>query len=181
VTAPTPGTPATSGPTCNCEFAFCDKCGGRCGSATTLRAEVARLRDEVTQPRSKRLAKLTAECDEARAKLAEVRALAEGWRYKGEFGWGPWQEGYGPDQDGMILDGVSAELLQILDAPATADPDTAAAQQPYQPRPGTSKERQEVGDPGHCEDCLARGHVAAHPDLGCGDVGCSDGHDPADG
>ena len=60
-------------------------------------------------------------------------------------------------------------------------PITALAQQPYHPRPGTSKERQEVGDPGHCEDCLVRGHVAAHPDLGCGDVGCSDGHDAADG
>jgi hypothetical protein len=48
---------------------------------------------------------------------------------------------------------------------------------------GSNKARQEVGDPGHCEGCARYGHVAFHPTLGCGDVGCSsdhgDGH-PAD-
>lgn len=37
---------------------------------------------------------------------------------------------------------------------------------------GSSSDRQSVGDPGHCEDCCSLGHVEAHPDLGCGDVGC---------
>lgn len=41
---------------------------------------------------------------------------------------------------------------------------------------GSDKERQQVGKPGHCEECARRGHVAAHPDLGCGDVGCNDSH-----
>ncbi|MFI6215677.1 hypothetical protein ACIBCD_27105 [Nocardia brasiliensis] len=33
----------------------------------------------------------------------------------------------------------------------------------------------------HCDDCARFGHVAAHPDLGCGDVGCVSAHgdDPA--
>ncbi len=44
---------------------------------------------------------------------------------------------------------------------------------------GTSKDRQEVGLPGHCKACAAAGHMAAHPDLGCGDVGCDKAHDDA--
>ena len=43
---------------------------------------------------------------------------------------------------------------------------------------GSDSERQSVGDPGHCEACVALGHVLAHPDLGCGDVGCSADHGP---
>lgn len=47
---------------------------------------------------------------------------------------------------------------------------------PYRQHPhdlsGSNVERQQVGDPGHCEDCCSVGHVVAHPDLGCGDVGC---------
>lgn len=47
-------------------------------------------------------------------KLYRVRQLAKGWRYKGEFGWGPWQEGHGPDPEGLVLDQVATELLAIL-------------------------------------------------------------------
>lgn len=42
---------------------------------------------------------------------------------------------------------------------------------------GSNTARQEVGLPGHCDDCAAHGHVAAHPTLGCGDVGCTETHD----
>lgn len=41
---------------------------------------------------------------------------------------------------------------------------------------GSDSERQSVGDPGHCEACVSVGHVVAHPDLGCGDVGCNSVH-----
>ena len=41
---------------------------------------------------------------------------------------------------------------------------------------GSDTERQGRGDPGHCEDCVSVGHVEAHPDLGCGDVGCTADH-----
>lgn len=41
---------------------------------------------------------------------------------------------------------------------------------------GSNSERQSVGQPGHCDDCADRGHVAAHPDLGCSDVGCHSVH-----
>lgn len=46
--------------------------------------------------------------------LGRVEALAEGWRYKGEFGWGPWQEGYGPDPEGYFLDMASCDLFSVL-------------------------------------------------------------------
>jgi hypothetical protein len=53
---------------------------------------------------------------------------------------------------------------------------------PYRQHPadfaGSNPERQSVGDPGHCEDCCSVGHVAAHPDLGCADVGCTRTHGP---
>jgi hypothetical protein len=44
------------------------------------------------------------------------------------------------------------------------------------PRAGTNKERQSIGDPGHCERCAEIGHIRAHPSLGCGDVGCEQSH-----
>lgn len=51
---------------------------------------------------------------------------------------------------------------------------------PYRQAPhryaGNAAARQEVGDPGHCEDCCSVGHVVAHPDLGCGDVACISDH-----
>lgn len=34
-------------------------------------------------------------------------------------------------------------------------------------------ERSADGLPGHCDACVLAGHTAAHPDLGCADVGCS--------
>jgi hypothetical protein len=45
------------------------------------------------------------------------------------------------------------------------------------PYAGQSKQRAETGLPGHCERCALVGHVKAHPSLGCGDVGCTKGHD----
>lgn len=42
---------------------------------------------------------------------------------------------------------------------------------------GSNSERQSVGLPGHCVACAEHGHVMAHPDLGCGDVGCTSLHD----
>lgn len=41
---------------------------------------------------------------------------------------------------------------------------------------GSNSERQSVGLPGHCVKCAELGHVDAHPDLGCGDVGCHSTH-----
>jgi len=48
---------------------------------------------------------------------------------------------------------------------------------PTHPFAGSNKERAQVGLPGHCERCAKVGHVKAHRDLGCGDVGCNTDHD----
>lgn len=48
---------------------------------------------------------------------------------------------------------------------------------PTHPHAGADSERASVGDPGHCEVCAILGHVAAHPDYGCGDVQCTSDHD----
>ena len=56
-----------------------------------------------------------ARAKKAEATIARVRELAEKWRYKGEFGWGPWQEGEGPDPEGHILDCASSDLRDALD------------------------------------------------------------------
>lgn len=70
---------------------------------------------------SSALARVTGERDRARGlaarleeQLARVEALAEEWRYKGEFGWGAWQEGYGPDPEGMVLDDAATRLRAAL-------------------------------------------------------------------
>lgn len=48
------------------------------------------------------------------AAVEAVMELAENWRYKGEFGWGAWQEGHGPDETGQALDHASSELRIAL-------------------------------------------------------------------
>jgi hypothetical protein len=53
---------------------------------------------------------------EQQDKLEKVEALAEKWRYKGEFGWGAWQEGHGPDPEGYVLDSVAGEIRAALTA-----------------------------------------------------------------
>jgi hypothetical protein len=53
---------------------------------------------------------------EQQAAIERVEALAEKWRYKGEFGWGAWQEGHGPDPEGYLLDSVAGEIRAALTA-----------------------------------------------------------------
>lgn len=48
------------------------------------------------------------------------------------------------------------------------------------PHAGSDKARQETGQAGHCDTCARVGHVKAHRDLGCGDVGCNIHHDEED-
>lgn len=45
---------------------------------------------------------------------------------------------------------------------------------------GSNSDRQSIGLPGHCEVCAQHGHVVAHPEYGCGDVGCASPHPVAD-
>lgn len=55
------------------------------------------------------------------AALEAALALAEQWRYKGEHGWGVWQEGHGPDPEGYIIDGASADLRAAISDALTGD------------------------------------------------------------
>ena len=47
-----------------------------------------------------------------------------------------------------------------------------------QPMIGLFAGRSPDGNGPHCARCAEVGHVVAHPDLGCGDVGCVQGHEP---
>lgn len=60
--------------------------------------------------------KLRDALDRERAKVERVREIAEGWRYKGEFGWGSWQIGEGPDPDGYVLDHAAGKIRAALSA-----------------------------------------------------------------
>lgn len=62
------------------------------------------------------VAYLLAELRDRDEKLARVEALAEEWRYKGEFGWGAWQEGQGPDPEGYVLDTCAGEIRAAVAA-----------------------------------------------------------------
>ena len=55
------------------------------------------------------------------AAIEAVAALAEEWRYKGEFGWGPWQMGEGPDFEGYVLDNAAGEIRTALAAALGSD------------------------------------------------------------
>jgi hypothetical protein len=59
-------------------------------------------------------------------------------------------------------------------------PDPVVRQRSPEDYIGSNTDRGSRGLPGHCERCARIGHVAAHPDLGCADVGC-DAYHPSDG
>ena len=61
--------------------------------------------------------RLTAERDALAARVAQVESLAEEWRYKGQFGWGPWQIGEGPDPEGYVMDHCASALSDALAGP----------------------------------------------------------------
>ena len=90
-------------------------------------ARVINLRTDANIARSLSLAaEIVREIEDERADLLRlaregaalrdgVQRLAEEWRYKGDFGWGPWQAGEGPDIEGQILDDAAARLRALLD------------------------------------------------------------------
>lgn len=68
--------------------------------------------------------KAEAERDALAAQVARVEKLAEEWRYKGQFGWGPWQIGEGPDPEGYVMDHCASALRAAL-----ADPEADTGEQ----------------------------------------------------
>lgn len=60
------------------------------------------------------VARLTAERDALAAQVTRVESLAEDWRYKGQFGWGAWQIGEGPDPEGYVMDHCASALRAAL-------------------------------------------------------------------
>lgn len=82
--------------------------------------------------------------------------------------------------EAMCAAGASETLTRsaferAIDAAARPYPGSSSATHGF---PGSDPDRQSVGVPGHCEDCARYGHVRAHPDLGCADVGCVSAHGP---
>ena len=57
------------------------------------------------------------------AAVEAVLTLAEAWRYKGEYGDGPWQLGEGPDESGQALDDASSQLRTAIRAALIGDGD----------------------------------------------------------
>ena len=56
-----------------------------------------------------------AEVKRLTAQVERVRALADEWTYKGEFGWDDGSHAYGPDCEGQALDYAAAKLRRALD------------------------------------------------------------------
>ena len=59
--------------------------------------------------------RIAAERDALAAKIERVRALADEWTYKGEFGWDDGSHAYGTDCVVQALDYAAAELRRALD------------------------------------------------------------------
>ena len=75
------------------------------------------------------VARLTAERDSLVAQVARVEALAEEWRYKGQFGWGAWQLGEGPDPEGYVMDHCASALRAALAGSEANTSDTQTTDQ----------------------------------------------------
>jgi hypothetical protein len=88
-------------------------------------AELERELERESQHHSETLDRLDAAVADCDALADKVRALADEWAYKGEFGWGPWQAGEGPDIEGQILDQAASRLRALLVPPAVAEPTDA--------------------------------------------------------
>lgn len=73
--------------------------------------------------------RLTAERDALAAQVARAESLAEDWRYKGQFGWGPWQLGEGPDPEGYVMDHCASALRDALAGPEADTSDTQTTDQ----------------------------------------------------
>ena len=84
-----------------------------------MRAEIAEAEVE----------RLTAERDALAAQVARAESLAEEWRYKGQFGWGPWQIGEGPDPEGYVMDHCAFALRDTLAGSETDTSDTQSTDQ----------------------------------------------------
>lgn len=96
------------------------------------------------------VARLTAERDALAAQVARVEKLAEEWRYKGEFGWGAWQLGEGPDPEGYVMDHCASALRDAL---AGSDADTGEQETGHKCEPYYS--RSECGQCGWQEQWCA--------------------------
>lgn len=92
--------------------------------AQKAEAEVERL-TEAYQWTDQVLTAVTAERDALAAQVARVESLAEEWRYKGQFGWGAWQLGEGPDPEGYVMDHCASALRAAL---ADSEADTSDTQ-----------------------------------------------------
>lgn len=57
------------------------------------------------------------------AAVEAVLTLAEAWRYKGEYGDGPWQLGEGPDESGEALDYAASQLRAAVRSALIGDDD----------------------------------------------------------
>lgn len=81
----------------------------------------------------------------------------------------------------VAVDAAAARATELAEDRQRSSPSAAVEdKRPARGEPdyiGSNPERQSIGDPGHCERCVEVGHVVAHPDLGCGDVGCTYSHD----
>lgn len=75
---------------------------------------IQKTAQQATDAANADFAYLLSAVQEQAAQITKVRELAEEWRYKGEFGWGAWQEGHGPDPEGTALDHASSQLLAAL-------------------------------------------------------------------
>ena len=116
-------------------------------------AEVARLTAELAEVKRTYTPcdlDLLTERDALAAQVARVESLAEDWRYKGQFGWGPWQIGEGPDPEGYVMDHCASALRAVL---AGSEADTTDTQ-PTDPGCGCStnpaRARYADGDPAGC-------------------------------
>ncbi len=79
--------------------------------------------------RQAEVTRLTAERDALAAQVARVEKLAEDWRYKGQFGWGPWQIGEGPDPEGYVMDHCASALRAALSGSGADTSDTQSTDQ----------------------------------------------------
>ena len=85
---------------------------------------------QITGPAAQaEVARLTAERDALAAQVARVEALVEEWRYKGQFGWGAWQLGEGPDPEGYVMDHCAFALRDALTGSETDTSDTQSTDQ----------------------------------------------------
>lgn len=118
------------------------------------------------------LAALAWKADEGRGKIRSVEGVAK--RMSTQPGWEALEPALNAAVARFTAGGqIPPEAGNAPEPELPGEPMDPIVLPPVHPYAGSNPARQGAGSPGHCGMCMTEGHLVAHPNAGCADVGCT--------